>query len=350
MARFIISHRLAGKVSASAQDASRAAVDKAAGGMRAFASVAGKVEPKGEATRKTLVVDCDPRDMEAKRADFDDDVMVEAEAPRLPAALYLRSIATAAAEGPAGASAVGIGALLNFTLNSQNAPVAGAQVTVLFGGLLTGASTSVVTESDAKGKISVAYDPRQWYPKTAIIMPKEGYWSWWQNNPYDQLVIELPALPKSGPVGWWHQIMGVKDYSETRGRGIRVGVVDTGVGPHPYLAHVQSIGAFINGSYNKTAAAGPTSKTTAHTYRASSVRARLRRPATSPASHRARTCSWPRLSEQRRGCGRGKLGQSGRHSECHRCTVKQSSSRLDQPESRRPAGVGNRARRRGCRA
>lgn len=256
MARFIISHRLAGKVSASAQDASRAAVEKAAGGMRAFASVAGKVEPKGEATRKTLVVDCDPRDMEATRADFDADVMVEPEAPRLPAALFLRSVATAAAEAPTAASAAGIGAMLNLTLNSQSAPVAGAQATVLFGGLFTGASTSVVTESDAKGKLSVAYDPRQWYPKTAIIVPKDGYWSWWQNNPYDQLVLELPALPKSGPVGWWHQIMGVKDYSETRGRGIRVGVADTGVGPHPYLAHVQSIGAFINGNYNKAAAAG----------------------------------------------------------------------------------------------
>jgi subtilisin family serine protease len=39
----------------------------------------------------------------------------------------------------------------------------------------------------------------------------------------------------------------LNSYSETLGQGIRVGVIDTGVGPHPYLSHVRSAGAFLNG-------------------------------------------------------------------------------------------------------
>ena len=32
------------------------------------------------------------------------------------------------------------------------------------------------------------------------------------------------------------------------GRGIRVGVVDTGAGPHPCLQHIASVGAFLGGN------------------------------------------------------------------------------------------------------
>jgi subtilisin family serine protease len=45
-------------------------------------------------------------------------------------------------------------------------------------------------------------------------------------------------------------------YLRDRGEGIRIGVVDSGVGPHPYLQNATSVGAVINGQYDPAPAAG----------------------------------------------------------------------------------------------
>jgi subtilisin len=50
--------------------------------------------------------------------------------------------------------------------------------------------------------------------------------------------------------------MGVDQYLPDRGAGIRVGVADTGVGPHPNLNHVTNVGAFIGGLHDPAPAAG----------------------------------------------------------------------------------------------
>ena len=61
------------------------------------------------------------------------------------------------------------------------------------------------------------------------------------------MVIDLPKLPKTGPIGWWQQTLGITGYSETRGKGIKIGIVDSGVGPNQYLGHVKQAGAFLDG-------------------------------------------------------------------------------------------------------
>jgi len=60
--------------------------------------------------------------------------------------------------------------------------------------------------------------------------------------------IECTPIAKAGAggAGWWHAALGIDLTDTQRGAGIRVGVIDTGCSPHPNLAHVKLIGAFVD--------------------------------------------------------------------------------------------------------
>src|SRR5262245_10060602 len=255
MARSIVSHRLAGTPSASEQDASRSPMEGTDERFSAFASVQAsaksKHRPESETTRRTLILDADPRDIEAKRKELPPDVMVEPEVLRQPASLIHDIASVVPSIGPA---VLGSGESLHLIITAQGAPLAGVAVNVMLVARVPGAGQQTMTSTvtDAKGNASINYDSQQWTPSVAIVVPREGFWSWWQTNPQNRMVIDLQALPKSGPVGWWHQIMGINQQLESEGEGIRIGVVDSGVGPHPYLTQVEAIGAFINGNYDKS--------------------------------------------------------------------------------------------------
>lgn len=75
-------------------------------------------------------------------------------------------------------------------------------------------------------------------------------------GPGANVTIELPPLPATGPIEWWHRTLGANSTDANRGSGIRVGVLDTGVGPHPHLAHVMNVGAFIDGTHDPSVPAG----------------------------------------------------------------------------------------------
>jgi len=143
--------------------------------------------------------------------------------------------------------AAGIGATLELNIASAGGAASDALVNVLIANAVAGSSTVLATTTGANGRASVTYNPNTSYPVAAFIMPKAGLWSWAQSYPQNGMTIQLPELPRNGPLGWWHWLLGMTNYADQRGQGIRVGVVDTGVGPHPYLQHVQSAGAFING-------------------------------------------------------------------------------------------------------
>jgi subtilisin family serine protease len=81
------------------------------------------------------------------------------------------------------------------------------------------------------------------------VLPRASYWGWVVANPANDQVVEIPALPKDGPLGWWAKAVGVTTYDPRRGAGTRIGVVDTGVGPHPYLSHVEGVGSQVNGVF-----------------------------------------------------------------------------------------------------
>lgn len=245
MARFIVSNRLAGKQSRNDRDASLSALNEAGTSIRRFADVLAESQLKDQG-RGLIFIEADSRDVEAKRAGMSPDVIVEPEVPRTTAR-YFPMVSAGFFPMAAETGAAGIGATLELKIASAGGMATAALVNVVIGNTVAGGSTLLTTATDANGWAAVTYDPNTSYPVAAVIVPKAGLWSWVQSYPQNGMTIQLPELPRNGPLGWWHRLLGMASYSDQRGQGIRVGVVDTGAGPHPYLQHVQSAGAFING-------------------------------------------------------------------------------------------------------
>ena len=75
-------------------------------------------------------------------------------------------------------------------------------------------------------------------------------------GPKDGMRIECPLFPDSASPCWWHTQLGLKNYNPNRGSGIKVGVIDSGCGPHSNLRHVQIVGSHLNGIRDPSLSAG----------------------------------------------------------------------------------------------
>ncbi len=107
------------------------------------------------------------------------------------------------------------------------------------------AEYSGVTDAGGRCTLSLALGHE---PFTALIDPAGGFWPMVVRGHAIAAGIECPALPNDGPLGWWHGVLGLDVHDPDLGKGIRVGVIDTGAGPHPCLSHLMSIGAFLGGN------------------------------------------------------------------------------------------------------
>jgi len=81
-------------------------------------------------------------------------------------------------------------------------------------------------------------------------IPESGFWIMLVDAPPSGSTIDCLPIAKAGAggAGWWHKAMSVDVNNPNRGNGIKVGVIDTGCGPHPNLAHVNLVGAFVDGN------------------------------------------------------------------------------------------------------
>ncbi len=146
------------------------------------------------------------------------------------------------------ATALSGAATLAVTIVGGGGPLAGAELTLyLRSG--DGLQASAAATSDADGRARFAFSPVL-TPAALSVVPAGGYWSLSVRGPRDGSIIDCPALPADGPVGWWHEVVGIVRPGKTRGRSVRVGVIDTGVGPHPCLDHVIDIGSFVGGTFD----------------------------------------------------------------------------------------------------
>ncbi|MEM7269125.1 MAG: S8 family serine peptidase [Pseudomonadota bacterium] len=107
-----------------------------------------------------------------------------------------------------------------------------------------------VGQTDATGQVTMSY-PDFATPVAVLVSPYSGFWSTWSHRPRANMTVTCARLPRSGPQDWWHRAVGTpRSYDPMLGNGIRVGVIDTGCGPHGGLAHVQNVGAFIGQNHN----------------------------------------------------------------------------------------------------
>ncbi|MCI9865754.1 S8 family serine peptidase [Rhizobium skierniewicense] len=257
--RFIISHRMApyraGRARRSAKSNFSERLSRALGGSMDIVSDNGM---EREDVRRVLVVEADEEELQAKMRDLAPDTIVERESLRWPASLRLAPWGSPEAppplseQMPSNSNASAATPVFTFRVTSAGSPVADANVELSLLAVQLGAqpnSSSVSASTDAQGLATLPFDATQWQPVTAQVSPRGRVWSAMVVQPVSGGMVDLARLPTSGPLGWWHRLAGINTFDPQAGAGIRVGVIDSGLGPHPYLDHIVPAGAFIDGAF-----------------------------------------------------------------------------------------------------
>jgi len=201
--------------------------------------------PSEKTPGETEIVELDADEAAARRMAAPPGVIVEEEKPRWHGLLH--PMAELAVTNNAVSPGMGAAVELAVRLNGQ--PIEDAVVTMSLLSIRGGIGTTSTAATGADGKAAVLYDPFMWLPFTMTVTPRSRAWAGYAQVTSARMTISLLALPRSGPLGWWHNALGLTRYSPDLGSGIKVGVIDTGIGPHPYLDHAVRAGAVVNGEF-----------------------------------------------------------------------------------------------------
>lgn len=244
MARYVLINRLSGKRSGQSRRATQTAVSEALAQLPG-ARIISEHRPSDDRHRHVIVFEADSKAVEARRAKFPADVIVEAVMRRkvrsLPSIVELET-----AENSEPLKMRGARQSYRLTVTGEGKPLAGCLVYFFLrkrGGKLRVATGKTDGKGRARQKLPAGYRVL-----CLRAIPGSGFWSVLAEAPASGGSIACPPLPRAGAGGlaWWHAMMAA-DREGKRGRGIRVGVIDSGCGPHRNLRHVKLIGAFENG-------------------------------------------------------------------------------------------------------
>ncbi len=241
MTRYVIANRRAGKFSDAAKTASRAEVATALANMP-FASIIHDKDPDDPLARRVTVVEADPGAMAKRMAGLPPDVIVEPEIFHYREWLPPRDVMPFRRQGISPAAAGAPPFVISVMGNGK--PLPSATVKLYVRGF--GATVELTGRTDAAGQVSFQI-PLGHQPSVAVVAPLGGYWTMIVRGAGLREMIDCPGLPRGGPMGWWHQALGLDTLDLAAGDGIRVGIADTGLGPHSDLAHAVAVGAFIDG-------------------------------------------------------------------------------------------------------
>jgi subtilisin len=249
MGRYVIANRRSGKFHESEKRASRASLDTTFQSMLAAnVQLVADTQPADDQKRRILIFEAEAAEIEAKKADFPPDVMIEPEILHYTDVSQRFHSAFSPFVAPAQPLAVGAGAKLTVTITGGGTPLANAEVTLFLRGS-GGLARRLNGFTSALGQVIFNFS-FSWTPTALVAVPAGGFWSVVVRGPQDGMTVAVPPLPQDGPLAWWHRALGINELDMTRGTGIRVGVIDTGVGPHGFLAHVTRVGSFIDGTFD----------------------------------------------------------------------------------------------------
>ncbi len=241
MARFVIANRRAGRFTADAKAASRFAVAVTLDGLSS-AQIVEDNAPDDPLARRVVVVEADPVDIERERAAAGPDTIIEPEILHHPLTVLPNDLAVAV---PIEAAPAAFGNVTRVVITGGGAALASCQVTVFFRGV--GGTSSAAAVTDAQGKCDVP-NPAGAVVAGVLALPNGGFWPTLSRGA--ATVIDCARLPADGPLGWWHEATGITAFDSALGTGVRVGVIDTGLGPHRCLRHARGVGSFIDGIEN----------------------------------------------------------------------------------------------------
>jgi subtilisin family serine protease len=247
MALFVMSNRRAGKFRGVEKKKSRSALESVMDRLSAQADIIHDTIPRHPSVRRSVIFDAHPKFVKSLKTSLHTDVMVEPEIrhgydPVLPIDFSMADRSSLARSVDPG------GSRLTVRVHSGGKPLYGAEVHLFLQGKSGNDSQELRGLTSANGLFVFDY-LKDTVPIVVYVVPSGNFWAMYQKAHQDTVTIECPPLPTSGPIGWWHNIMGVHEYIATRGEGILVGVIDTGIGSHPALRHIEDIGAFSNGKH-----------------------------------------------------------------------------------------------------
>ena len=250
MPRYILLNRRAGLFTDAAKHASRATVATALSRLAPHAKIHADHNPSDPLARRVVVFEADAAHVDTVRPQLPTHTLVEELEFHAAHARHPTFLRTSKPQPPHASAR-------HFTASvvSGRTKLQGVPVTVFFADA-AGHHTYAQAMTDGDGLVSVPVPPGH---SIAVAQPTPyaGYWPMVAEAPATGAAINCPAVPHAGPDGdgWWHHIMGVNTAAGHRGRGIKVGVIDTGCGPHRNLAHVNRIGAFTGGRFQTGALA-----------------------------------------------------------------------------------------------
>ena len=259
MARYVMANRRAGKFLDEEKRASRAAIAASFEGLfAASVDVIADRNPADDLARRVVIFDADPEEVPAKAGTLPADVLVEPEILHFPQAQTLERRPGARVPGQRSSTVLDVPVttpLTAFTavVTGSGAALFGAEV-ILFLRDQLNQQRNITQIADRSGTVSFAL-PAGLQPLALLILPAGGHWTRVIRNPASGGVHDCLPLDVVGPLDWWHGQLGIIQFDPARGTGIKVGVIDTGVGPHGCLGHVFDVGAFINGSHDPTGGA-----------------------------------------------------------------------------------------------
>jgi subtilisin family serine protease len=238
--------RRAGRFRTSDKEAARESFDLAIEAMATEVDVVADNQPADPLARRVAVVDTGPGELAALRAALSPDVIVEPEILHFTETCRPTEFVDASRTLLAGP--VGTGVTVRITVTGGGQTLAGATVSLFLRGL-GGLRRQIDAVTTSRGRVSLSFGPF-FQPTGLVVVPAGGHWAVVERNVKRDTRIDCPPLPAEGPVGWWHRALGVKRWTAKAGGGVRVAVIDTGVGPHPALHRIHDVGAFIAGGFD----------------------------------------------------------------------------------------------------
>jgi subtilisin len=249
MPKYVMANRRAGMFTSQEKASAQKAVgDSFARLFTATTQVLQDSAPQQPTARRVIVFEADADEAAAKQKELPPEVILEPAIPhyldlRRPAD-FLRRPGTRVTTGLAGS-----GQALSVTVRGNGAALEGAEVILFLRGPF-GNQTNLTGHTNTSGQVSFQFSSF-WSPAALLALPAGGFWSQIVRGPSGAVTIDCPPLPDADKhLGWWHTTLGVTRFLKTRGKEIKVGVIDTGCGPHDGLVHVTSVGSFIDGLHD----------------------------------------------------------------------------------------------------
>lgn len=243
MPQYVLVNRRSGMFTNNAKIASRATVT-ATLGLLTSARIVADHQPTDPLARQVVLLDADPGQVAALRATLPPDSILE---PAVRRNLHLHTPIELRPTMPHAVTAKASATAYKVTVTGGGKPLGNIQV-MLYMRDPGGQIQTVTVNTDATGKLTFQL-PSGFQIAFVEPIPYAGFWIMLAEAPPSGSTIDCLAIAKAqaGGSGWWHEAMNIDVSNASRGAGIKVGVIDTGCGPHRNLAHVTLVGAFVDG-------------------------------------------------------------------------------------------------------